>query len=89
MGLLGKIIAGKVVAKTMQKMKAKDEAAEAAFRAEQARQGVYIPANAPARPRTIANQAVDFYERNPKLVAAAGTLIMAALAAGMSRKRRI
>ena len=89
MGLFGKLIAGKVVAKAVQKMKQKDAAAEAAMRAQQ---GTYIPAGAvagmPAR-TGLAGKAVDFYEKNPKLVAGAATLIMAALAASMSKGRKL
>ena len=89
MGLFGKIIAGKVVAKAVQKMKQKDAAAEAALRA---RQGQYIPAGAAvpgAVPTTLSGKAVAFYERNPKLVAGAATLVMAALAASLSKGRKL
>ena len=85
MGLFGKLIAGKVVAKAVQKVKQR-EAAQAALRAQQ---GQYIPAgtNVATGP-TLAGRAVAFYERNPKLVAGAATLVMAALAASLSKGRR-
>ena len=82
MGLLGKLIAGKVVAKAVQKVKQKE--------ALRARQGQYIPAGASVAappPGTIAGKAVAFYEKNPKLVAGAATLLMAALAASLSKGR--
>ena len=87
MGLLGKLIAGKVVAKAMRKLKQKDAAAQAAMRVQQ---GQYIPAGASVASRTgMAGKAVDFYEKNPKLVTGAATLIMAALAASLSKGRRL
>lgn len=89
MGLLGKLIAAKVVAKAVQKLQSKNVASEATLRA---RQGLHIPASARMTPATrtgLANKAVDFYERNPKLVAGAATLIMAALAASLSRGRKL
>jgi hypothetical protein len=81
MGLLGKLIAGKVVAKAVQKVKQKE--------ALRAQQGQYIPAGASVArpPATIAGKAVAFYEKNPKLVAGAATLLMAALAASLSKGR--
>ena len=85
MGLLGKLIAGKVVAKAVQKVKQKN-AAEL-----RARQGQYIPAGSdvlPAGRTDLATKAVSFYEKNPKLVAGAATLLMAALAASLSKGRR-
>ena len=86
MGLFGKIIAGKVVAKAVQKMKQKDAAAQAAMRAQQ---GQYIPAGASVVPNTLTGKAVAFYEKNPKLVAGAATLVMAALAASLSKGRKL
>ena len=44
MGLLGKLIAAKVMAKAVQKLKQKDAAAQAARRVQH---GQYIPAGAP------------------------------------------
>jgi hypothetical protein len=88
MGLLGKLIAGKVMAKAVQKVKQKN----AAQAAPPAPQGQYIPAGAgvmPAARPGLANMAVDFYEKNPKLVAGAATLIMAALAASLSKGRKL
>ncbi|HYC37176.1 MAG TPA: hypothetical protein VEC19_12190 [Usitatibacter sp.] len=87
MGLFGKLIAGKLVAKAMRKMKEKDAAAEAAARTQ------YIPRGAPVPPRPSGNAVVDraasFYQRNPKLVAAAGSLLLAALTAALSKRRRL
>ena len=56
-----------------------------------ARQGQYIPAGTsvtPAAPAGLAHKAVEFYEKNPKLVAGAATLLMAALAASLSKGRK-
>ena len=87
MGLLGKLIAGKVIAKAVTKVKQRDAAAQAAMRA---RQGQYIPAGTNvAVGTTLAGKAVGFYERNPKLVAGAATLLMAALAASLSKGRKL
>ena len=86
MGLLGKLIAGKVIAKAVTKVKQRD-AAQAAMRA---RQGQYIPAGTSvATSPSLAGKAVGFYERNPKLVAGAATLLMAALAASLSKGRQL
>ena len=85
MGLLGKLIAGKVVAKTVQKLNQKNAAAQAARRVQH---GQYIPAGARVATGTgLAGKAVGFYEKNPKLVAGVATLIMAALAASLSKGR--
>ena len=88
MGLLGKLIAGKVVAKAVQKVKQREAAAQLA--AVRAQHGQYIPAGTNvATGTTLAGRAVGFYERNPKLVAGAATLLMAALAAGLSKGRKL
>ena len=87
MGLVRKLIAGKVVAKAVKTLKQRNAASAAALRT---RQGQYIPAGTSARPaaRTgLADKAVEIYERNPKLFAGAATLIMAALAASLSKGR--
>jgi hypothetical protein len=87
MGFLGKLIAGKVIAKAVTKVKQREVAAQAAMRAQQ---GQYIPAGANVMTETtLAGKAVGFYERNPKLVAGAATLLMAALAAGLSKGRKL
>ena len=82
MGLVRKLIAGKVVAKAVKTLKQRNASA-AALRA---RQGQYIPAGTAAR-TGLADRAVEIYEKNPKLFAGAATLIMAALAASLSKGR--
>ena len=84
MGMLGKLIAGRLVAKAAQRIKQKNAAMDVQRRGAS---GEYIPAGTGAMPaRTgLAYKAVDFYEKNPKLVAGAATLIMAALAASLSK----
>ena len=85
MGLLGKLIAGKVMTKAVPKMNQKSAAAAAA----RARQGQYIPAGARVPSTGVADKALAFYERNPKLVASAATLLMAAVAASLSKGRKL
>jgi hypothetical protein len=89
MGLIRKLIAGKLVAKAVQKLNQKAAATTVASRPYAGR---YIPATAgtmPAARTGIADKALAFYERNPKLVAGAATILMAAVAAGLSKGRRL
>jgi hypothetical protein len=81
MGILGKLITGKVAANALNRHLAKREAARAA--------GEYIPASAApavARAKTYGGQLVDragqVYKQNPKLVTtiASGALLVAAAA---------
>ena len=89
MGLLGKIIAGKVMAKAVKKLNQRN----AALAAQPAvRQGQYIPAASRGQAVAssgLAGKALAFYEKNPKLVAGAATLVMAAVAASLSKGRKL
>ena len=85
MGLLGKLIAGKLMAKAAQNLNRRSAAAAAARGPVNGR---YVPATAgasAAAPTGLAGKAVSFYERNPKLVAGAATLLMAAVAASLTK----
>ena len=87
MGLLGKLIAGKVMGKAVQKLNQRSATAAA----QRARHGQYIPAGtvAPSVRSGVAGKALDFYEKNPKLVAGAATLVMAAIAASLSKGSKL
>lgn len=87
MGLLGKLIAGKVMAKVVKKLNHKSAALDVR---PAVRQGQYIPASGgkAVTPSGLAGKAIAFYEKNPKLVAGATTLLMAAVAASLSKGRK-
>ena len=89
MRLLRNLIVGKVVAKAVKTLNQKAAATQATSRAYA---GQYIPASASVGSVArsgIAGKAVAFYEKNPKLVAGAATLLLAALAASLSKGRKL
>lgn len=84
MGLIGKILAAKLVAKLTERL---DRAqTDPPPRAEN------IPARraqpAGARGGALLDRAGRLYRRNPKLVAAVGAAALAIVAAGIARRRR-
>jgi hypothetical protein len=84
MGLIGKILAAKLVAKLTERL---DRAQTGPLpRAE------YIPARRAQPPRgrggALLDRAGRLYQRNPRLVATLGTAALALIAAGLARRRR-
>jgi putative intracellular protease/amidase len=84
MGLIGKILAAKLVAKLTERL---DRA-----QTDPVPKAEYIPAGraAPvgARGNVLLDRAGRIYQRNPKLVATVGAAALALIAAGLSRRRR-
>jgi hypothetical protein len=84
MGLIGKILAAKLVAKLIERL---DRAqTDPLPRAE------YIPARRPqpagVRGSALLDRAGRVYQRNPRLVATLGAAALALIAAGVARRRR-
>lgn len=83
MGLIGKILAAKLLAKLTQRL---DRAqTDPVPRAEYTRAGG--GRHAGARGNVLLDRAGRIYQRNPKLVATVGAAALAIIAAGLSRRK--
>ena len=90
MGLIGKIVFAKLATRATRRLQRAAAARAAAAPAARAASGQYIPAGAVApasRGGALIDSAARFYQQNPKLATALGTAVVAALAAGLSRRR--
>jgi hypothetical protein len=90
MGILGKILAGKMMASAVDRMSRRNDTSVATTGAE----GQYIPASRsgtslglPASMGSIVDRAGEFYRANPKKVHAMGAVAAAILLARMGQRR--
>lgn len=87
MGMLTKLLGLKVAQKVVSRLDAKADAKDAQLRRQYIAAGQPLPANH-GRGHAMLRKANDFYQQNPKLVASLATVVLAGVAAALSKKRR-
>jgi hypothetical protein len=85
--MLSKLLGLKVAQKVVSRLDAKADAKDAQLRQQYIAAGQPLPARH-ARGHAMLQKAGDFYHRNPKLVASVATVVLAGVAAALSKKRR-